>query len=89
MTVFGKHVAVSAADARERRYDFRSQHANTRGKTPIKPRLVAMQPKLMDEQGKCPYSRRTHTVEPVFGSIKEAMGPRQFLLRGLDKVSLE
>ena len=28
-------------------------------------------------------------VEPVFGQIKEAMGFRQFLLRGLAKVKAE
>jgi hypothetical protein len=29
------------------------------------------------------------TVEPVFGIIKSVMGFRQFMLRGLDKVSGE
>jgi hypothetical protein len=29
---------------------------------------------------------RKHTPEPVFGIIKSALGFRQFLLRGLDKV---
>jgi hypothetical protein len=29
---------------------------------------------------------RKHTPEPVFGIIKAALGFRQFLLRGLDKV---
>ena len=33
-------------------------------------------------------SSRT-TVEPVFGIIKEAIGFRWFMLRGLEKVSLE
>jgi hypothetical protein len=28
---------------------------------------------------------RQTSVEPVFGHLKEAMGLRQFLLRGLDK----
>jgi hypothetical protein len=28
-------------------------------------------------------------VEPVFGIIKEAVGFRRFLLRGMEKVSLE
>jgi hypothetical protein len=32
---------------------------------------------------------RKHTPEPVFGIIKAALGFRQFLLRGLDKVSGE
>jgi len=29
---------------------------------------------------------RKHTPEPVFGIIKSALGFRQFLLRGLDRV---
>jgi len=33
------------------------------------------------------YRKREQSVEPVFGQIKEARGLRQFLLRGLDKVS--
>lgn len=39
--------------------------------------------------GKARYALRKQTVEPVFGIIKSAMGFRQFLLRGLAKVSLE
>jgi len=83
------YVAVSAADARERRYDFRPQRARPGGKRPTNSRLVAMQQKLQSEEGKRLYARRKHTVEPVFGIIKEAMGLRQFLLRGLEKVTLE
>ena len=33
------------------------------------------------------YRKREQSVEPVFGQIKEASGQRQFLLRGLEKVS--
>jgi transposase len=35
------------------------------------------------------YRLRKQTVEPVFGQIKQARGFRQFLLRGLEKVSDE
>jgi hypothetical protein len=35
------------------------------------------------------YGLRKETVEPVFGIIKEAIGFRRFMLRGLEKVSLE
>ena len=34
-------------------------------------------------------SSRKSTVEPAFGIMKAAMGFRQFLLRGHDKVNLE
>ena len=33
------------------------------------------------------YRKREQSVEPVFGQIKQARGLRQFLLRGLNKVS--
>ena len=45
--------------------------------------------KLKTNEGKEIYRQRKMTVEPVFGIIKEAMGFRQFLLRGLDQVSGE
>jgi len=35
------------------------------------------------------YALRKQTVEPVFGIIKSVMGFRQFLLRGLKKVTGE
>ncbi len=35
------------------------------------------------------YKKRKTTVEPVFGIIKQVLGFRQFLLRGLNKVNLE
>jgi len=39
--------------------------------------------------GRVRYKLRQQTVEPIFGIIKEAMGFRRFMLRGLEKVSLE
>ena len=35
------------------------------------------------------YRLRQRTVEPVFGIVKQAMGFRQFILRGIDKVQGE
>jgi len=43
----------------------------------------------MFPDGKRIYARRASTVEPVFGIIKAAMGFRQFLLRGMEKVHIE
>ena len=40
-------------------------------------------------EGRKLYALRKQTPEPVFGVIKSALGFRQFLLRGLDKVSGE
>lgn len=48
-----------------------------------------MRHRLKTGSGKALYKLRQQTVEPVFGIIKAAMGFRQFLLRGVDKVSLE
>jgi hypothetical protein len=48
-----------------------------------------MKRRLKTAEGKAIYKRRKETVEPVFGIIKQALGFRQFLLRGLEKVNLE
>jgi len=45
--------------------------------------------KLRTKQGRLVYARRKHVVEPVIGIVKQAMGFRQFLLRGVDKVGGE
>jgi transposase len=45
--------------------------------------------RLKTAAGKEKYSVRKHTVEPVFGIIKEVLGFRQFSLRGHPKVELE
>ena len=52
--------------------------------------LVArMREKLKRGGWRSPYRLRKQIVEPVFGQIKQAMGFRQFLLRGLAKVQAE
>jgi len=39
--------------------------------------------------GRTKYKLRQQTVEPVFGIVKSVLGFRRFLLRGMEKVSLE
>ncbi|MCS4149389.1 putative house-cleaning noncanonical NTP pyrophosphatase (MazG superfamily) [Salinibacter ruber] len=51
--------------------------------------LEAMAYRLETREGKDFYGRRKGTAEPIFGIVKEAMGIRQFLLRGLEKVKGE
>jgi hypothetical protein len=51
--------------------------------------VEVMRYRLSTTKGKAIYKLRKETVEPVFGIIKEAMGFRRFMLRGLKKVSLE
>jgi transposase len=48
--------------------------------------LAAMGHRLQTPEGKKLYALRKQIPEPVFGIIKSALGFRQFLLRGLDKV---
>ena len=45
--------------------------------------------RLKSQEGRRTYSMRKQVVEPVFGIIKSVMGFKQFMLRGLKKVSGE
>lgn len=82
------YVAVGSEDNSYRRYDYRPPKNRT--EKPLKdPRLLVMREKVRSEEGRRIYGKRASSVEPVFGIIKSAMGLRQFLLRGLEKVRLE
>src|SRR3979409_27453 len=48
--------------------------------------VEAMAHRLKTPEGRDLYALRKQTPEPVFGIIKSALGFRQFLLRGLDRV---
>ena len=48
-----------------------------------------MERKLMTKRGRAMYKKRSRTVEPVFGQIKDARGCGRFLLRGLGGASGE
>ena len=85
------YVAVSRAENHSQRtYDYRP--SSSRDKPPkviTDPRLLAMREKLRTDEGRRLYAKRKQTVETVFGIIKEAIGFRQFQLRGLEKVEGE
>jgi transposase len=84
------YVALSAEASERRRYDLRSEAKRSEKPRPRKaPVLVAMDQKLRTPEGRRRYLRRQASVEPVFGIIKKVLGFEQFLLRGLEKVSLE
>ncbi|WP_295402425.1 IS1182 family transposase [uncultured Thiocystis sp.] len=51
--------------------------------------LARMRHRLTTVEGKALDAKRKSTVEPVFGIVKEVMGFRQFLLRGLQAVTGE
>jgi hypothetical protein len=81
------YVSVSSENAhKERSYDYRPPD---KIKTPKKignPVLLAMREKLSSKEGKAIYRLRCQTIETVFGVIKEVIGFRSFLLRGLEKL---
>lgn len=85
------YCSVHREDAHsERHYDYRPKEKTGRKSRAIKDRrLIEMGEKLKTDVGKQIYSRRNHTVETAFGIIKEVMGFRSFLLRGVEKVSGE
>jgi transposase len=85
------YCSVHREDAHsERHYDYRPPKETGRATKPVKdPRLIKMGEKLKTEEGKEIYSRRNHTVETAFGIIKHVMGFREFLLRGIEKVTGE
>lgn len=51
--------------------------------------VAVMKHRLKTSAGKKIYAKRKSTVEPVFGIIKQVLGFRQFLFRGLDAVGKE
>jgi len=59
-------------------------------KAPENPNEVeSMRHRMKTEDGKKFYAKRKSTVEPVFGIIKEVIGFRRFMLRGLEAVTGE
>lgn len=84
------YISVHREDAHaERRYEWRPLDKIKPLKNITDPVLLGMAEKLRTPEGKATYRKRACTVEPVFGIIKAALGFRQFLLRGLHKVSGE
>ena len=48
-----------------------------------------MKDKMEAEEARKIYRLRKITVEPVYGNLKENLGFRGFLLRGVEKVKIE
>jgi hypothetical protein len=57
--------------------------------TPEPPSLKRWRIDLTPKAGGRFVKKRKETVEPVFGIIKEVLGFRRFMLRGMEKVGLE
>lgn len=75
------------AESQRRKHDFRPEPQ------PHEPKhqdrcewKIAMRAKLRTDEGRKRYAVRKHTVEPVFGIIKDVLGFRRFTLRGLSNV---
>jgi transposase len=81
-------IATRGSDNR-RTHDFRPIPAEKPTQKVKSEWVVKMQEKMSDVIAKARYAKRKSTVEPVFGIVKQAMGFRQFLLRGIDKVRIE
>jgi|GEM_PF-2538657 len=74
-----------------RKFDFRP-HSHPQLKPPKKHHkkwVVERKEAKETDRAKELYKKRKTTLEPVFGIIKQVLGFRQFLLRGLRKVNLE
>ena len=54
--------------------------------TTERPQTLRMSRKLRSGRGRARYKQRKSLVEPVFGWIKQALGFRGFLVRGVQKV---
>lgn len=81
-----RRIRAYIATGRQRHGD---NEAIDRSGKKLGPRTMKMAARLRQGGWRSRYRLRKQTVEPVFGQIKEALGFRRFLLRGLTKVSDE
>lgn len=66
------------------------RHESTSGPPPDNASPIeAMEHRLRTPEGAAIYTKRQHTVEPIFGTIKEQRGYRRFTRRGLQAVQAE
>ena len=80
---------ATGGEGQRRPHDFRAQPPEHRAKEPRADWVKAMRAKMELAENRAHYRLRKQTVEPVFGIVKQVMGFRQFLLRGLEKVQGE
>lgn len=72
-----------------RPYDLRPPPAPKASRRITEPWRIAMKAKLESDDGRARYKMRKQTVEPVFGTIKSAIGFTRFRLRGLVNAATE
>lgn len=69
--------------------DPKTKHGRTISRDGYEPARARMHAKMQTEAGRTTYNRRMHIGETPFAIIKQILGVRQFLLRGLDNVRTE
>lgn len=85
-----KDIEPYIASGRQNHYPIWSERFAAPPTPPQNPdEVAAMKHRLKTDEGKEFYAKRKSTVEPVFGIIKEVMGFRRFMLRGLQSVTGE
>ena len=82
-------LVATGAEGQRRRHDFRPEPPERSAKEPRADWIKAMREEMELPENRAHYRLRKQTVEPVFGIVKQAMGFRQFLLRGVEKVEGE
>lgn len=82
-------LVATGKEGRQRPHDLRPPPVGPPPKEPQKAWLQEMKQKLEQPENRALYRLRQQTVEPVFGIVKEVLGFRRFLLRGVNKVNLE
>ena len=82
-------LVATGAEGHRRQHDFSAEPPPKPAKELRADWIKAMREKMELPEKLAYYRLRKQTVEPVFGIVKQAMGFRQFLLRGVEKVEGE
>ncbi len=82
-------LVATGAEGGRRRHDFRPEPPPKPAKEPRAEWIKAMRERMELPENRAHCRLRRHAVEPAFGIVKQAMGFRQFLLRGVEKVEGE
>ena len=82
-------LVATGAEGGRRRHDFRPEPPPKPAKEPRAEWIKAMRERMELPESRAHCRLRRHAVEPAFGIVKQAMGFRQFPLRGVEKVEGE
>ena len=82
-------LVATGAEGQRRRHDFRPEPPPKPAKEPRADWIKAMRERMELPESRAHCRLRRHAVEPAFGIVKQAMGFRQFPLRGVEKVEGE